>query len=51
VSRRRLLLLVPILVLLALCAWRFWPRGGADAFPYEGVNDPPAPAATPTPHR
>ena len=42
-SRGRLLLLLPILILLALLAWRFWPRGDA-AFPYEGVNDPPAAA-------
>jgi hypothetical protein len=54
VNRRRLFLLIPILVLLALLAWRFWPRGGDAAFPYEGVNDPPAkapPAPSPPPRR
>jgi hypothetical protein len=38
-SRTRWIILVPVLVLLALVAWRFFPR--ALPFPYEGVNDPP----------
>ena len=38
-SRTRWIVLIPVLVLLALIAWRFFPR--ATPFPYEGVNDPP----------
>jgi hypothetical protein len=40
VSRTRWIVLLPVLVLLAVLAWQFWPR--ATPFPYEGVNDPPA---------
>jgi len=42
------MVLIPVLVLLAALAWRFWPR--PTPFPYEGVNDPPA-ARRPLPPR
>jgi hypothetical protein len=41
-SRTRWFLLIPVLVLLAILAWRFWPRPAS--FPYEGVNDAPVDA-------
>jgi hypothetical protein len=40
VRRTRWLVLIPVLVLLAVLAWQFWPRPAP--FPYEGVNDPPS---------
>jgi hypothetical protein len=39
-TRARWIVLIPVLVLLAVLAWKFWPRPAP--FPYEGVNDPPA---------